>query len=308
MNLETQKGVSWIIKHRPTCVKDVVGSEAEQVQKYLDTKESPHFLFHSTTGGTGKTSLALAMVKDLGADCLNINGSEERGIDTVRDKVKLFVSTMTSKPGVKRVVFLDEMDQMTKPAQLSLKSVMETSAVRVIFILTCNNITKVDDKIRNRCRVIEFGKANKTHIKKYLEKVCNIENLKYEDEGLNKLIDLYYPSIRRMVDELQYLYTMKLDVTIQSIKRDSEKFELLWTNLKNKKVLDVRREILEQGYDEDLLLRFFFLQTYEDKSLSNIQIVKLSKVLADINYKFSVGADKRIQIGAGVFDIFQAVM
>jgi len=308
MNRSDQLNVAWIIKHRPTCVKDVVGSEAKLVQKFIDSGTIPHFLFYSRTPGTGKTSLSKAMIKDLDADYIELNSSMDRGIEIVREKIKQFISTMSSKPGVKKIVFMDEFDGNTKIAQQALKSMMEDFGKNAMFILTCNNIEKIIEPIQNRCEVITFGTADKGSIYEYCENICVLENVKFTEEGLKKLIDIHYPSIRNVVGDLQKFKAIDVEVTEAFVKKSDEKFELLWTNLKNKKVLDVRREILEQGYDEDLLLRFFFLQTYEDKTLSNIQIVKLSKVLADINYKFSVGADKRIQIGAGVFDIFQAVM
>ena len=307
MNLEQQRNVAWIIKHRPKSVSEVVGKEARQIEKFLDSGNLPHLLLISRVPGTGKTTIAKALINDTGAHYLEINSSDERGIDTIRDKIKHFVSTMSSKPGVKKIVFLDEMDSMTKIAQEALRNMIETFAHNAVFILTANYFEKIIDPIKNRCEVIQFGNSSKEDIYKYLENICQEESVTFDSEGLNKLIDIKYPSIRAMVGELQRFKTLNIEITTQSVKKDDEKFMSLWIRLKNKKVLDVRKEVLEQGYNEDELLKFFFRQTYEDSSLSNVQVVKLSKILAEINYRFAVGADKKIILVAGLFDIFGAL-
>jgi len=308
VNIEQQQNLAWIIKHRPTTLSKVVGDEARLVQSFLDSGNLPHFLFYSRHPGTGKTTIAKALIKDLQTDYLEINGSDERGIDTIRDKIKYFVSTKNSVEGVKKIVFMDEMDSMTRIAQEALRNMMERFASNAIFILTANYFEKIIEPVKNRCEVIAFGQPPKDEIAVYIKGICTVENLEFDDEGVSELIDTYYPSIRKMVSVLQQLNTKGVIVTKDNIVGDSAQFRLLWLKLKDKHVLEVRKEILEFNYNPDDLLKFFFTQTYTDKTLSTTQIVKLSKVLRKVNYNFAVGADKRIEIVTSLFEIFGALV
>lgn len=308
MDITEQTNVSWIIKHRPKSVVDVVGAEARHIKKYIDQNNLPHFLFESRTPGTGKTTLAKAIIHDTGADYLEINSSMDRSIENIRTKVQFFVSTMSSNPGVKKIVFMDEFDGMLKPVQDALRNMMETYAHNVVFILTCNYIEKVIDPIKNRCEVIKFGSPNKQEVYAYLEKICKTEQVRYVEEGLNKLIDIYYPSIRNMVGELQRFKTLDVEVTERTVRREDEKFDELWNKLKAGKVLDVRKTIVEEGYEPDLLIKYFFDKTFFDKELSSKQVVALSRAMAEIEYRMAVGADKKIQILSGVFEIYMALV
>ena len=309
MILEDNKKVSWIIKHRPSCVADVVGEEAKQVKKFIDNKDNtPHFLFYSRVPGTGKTTLAKAIINDLDTDYLEINSSMDRSIDNIRTNVKQFVSTMGTRPDVKKVVFFDEFDGMLKPVQNALRNLMESYAHNVIFILTCNYIEKIIEPIKNRCEVITFGTAKKEDIKKYLLKIINEEDVKYTEEGLNKLIDMKYPSIRNMVGELQKFKILDVELNEKYLKKDDEIFDLLWKKLKTNKVLEVRKEVYENNHPPELLLKYFWRQTHTDKELNNKQIIKLVTALAEIDYRMSVGASKEMQTDFMLFKIYGALV
>ena len=133
MDISEQTNVSWIIKHRPISVVDVVGDEAKHIQKCIDQDNLPHLLFESRTPGTGKTTLAKAIINDMNADYIELNSSMDRGIDAIREKIVQFVQTMSSNPGVKKIVFMDEFDGMTKIAQDSMRNLMETYASNCVF-------------------------------------------------------------------------------------------------------------------------------------------------------------------------------
>jgi len=308
MNIDDLKNIAWMIKYRPKTLDNVVGKEAKLLKKYVDSNNLQHFLLSSRTPGTGKTTCAKAIINDTGADYIEINSSDERGIDVIRDKIKLFVSTMSSKPGLKKIVFLDEMDSMTKTAQDALRNMMEKFMTNAIFILTCNYIEKVIEPIKNRCEVIVFDSPDKAEIRKYLLNIIDAESVKYTSDGLNKLIDMNYPSIRESVNTLQKFKTMDIELNPINLKKNNEKFDILWTDIKSGKVLNVRKEICENNYNPELLLKHFWAKTYTDEKLTIKQKIKLVSVLADVDYKMSIGASKNIQIDNMLFKIVGALI
>ena len=181
----------WTEKHRPEKIAEVVGDFRDKVEKYLDKPDSiPHFLLYSKAPGTGKTSLAKAIIKQLDCDALYLNSSDDRKIDTIREKVKEFAMTMSSKVGKRRIVFMDEFDGMLKASQEALKNIMETYQKNVIFILTANNIHKVIEPIQSRCQKICLASPNKNEIAQYLEYICKEEGMTCTPDGLKHLVDI----------------------------------------------------------------------------------------------------------------------
>ena len=161
----------WTEKYRPKRVSEMVGDFKEKIIKYLEDPASiPHFLLYSKSPGTGKTTLAKAIINELELkrDSLVLNSSDDRKIDTIREKVKEFSMTKGTKPGIRRVVFLDEFDGMLKASQDALRNIMETYASNVFFILTCNNINKVIEPLQSRCLKVAFTYPDKKEVKTFL--------------------------------------------------------------------------------------------------------------------------------------------
>lgn len=270
--IEPEKYV-WTERFRPKKVSDMVGDFKEKILKYLEKKESiPHFLLHSTTPGTGKTTLMKAIINELGCDYLIINSSDDRKIETIRDKVKQFSITQSTKKGVKRCVGMDEFDGMLKASQNALRNLMETYSSNVFFILTANNINKVIEPLKSRCVVLPFNYPKKEEIYKYLEMICNKESLDYTEEGIKKLVELNYPSIRNCVLGLQDLWTEGKPVTEETVHPVNEMFEEAYKLLKSKDWVSIKKIVLESTLDARELNTFFWQRALKEENIKMIQI------------------------------------
>jgi len=265
------KDIVWTEKYRPKLVNEIVGDFKDKIKEYLKNSDNmPHFLFYSRTPGTGKTTIVKAIINELGCDSITINSSDDRGIEAIREKVKEFAKSKSSN-GNRRCVFLDEIDGATRPAQDALRNIMETYASNAFFCLTCNNINKVSDAIQSRCVCINFAYPNRDEIKKYLEMICEKENLNYTDEGLDEILKYNYPSIRNCVICLQDLKTESKDITKENIKPINSMFEEMWQKIKNKEWKDIKIIIMESTLDARELNTYFWEKALEEENIKIIQ-------------------------------------
>jgi DNA polymerase III delta prime subunit len=196
----------WIEKWRPQTLNETVLSLTNRsiLENALKKpKEFPNLFLYSRSPGTGKTTIGYIIVNELKADSLILNASDERGIDTIREKVKEFAQLMSFNPDSKKCVVLNESDGLTSQALNSLRDIMETYASNVFFILTANNKDKVIEPIRSRCIELNFSVIPQDKIKIKMEEICKSENLEVESGQLEKLIKSKYPDIRSMVGTLQ---------------------------------------------------------------------------------------------------------
>jgi len=288
----------WTEKYRPKKVSEMVGDFKQKILKYLEKPEEiPHFLFYSKTPGTGKTTLAKCIINELGCDYLILNSSDDRKIDVVREKVKEFSITKSSKAGLRRAVFLDEFDGMLKASQDALRNVMETYAKNVFFILTCNNINKVIDPLKSRCKVIPFAYPDKGEMIKYLTYICEQEQMEYTEEGLQELIKANYPSIRNCVITLQDLKIEGKSIIPDNVKPVNELFDEMWKALKEKRWHDIKKVVLESTVDPRELNTFFWERFLHEENTKGIQITCRNE--KDIAW----GADARIVLTTSLIEM-----
>lgn len=200
------KDYIWTERYRPKTVDQYVFHDASQraaFTKFINEKTIPHLLL-SGVQGSGKTTIAQILIRAMDVDdtdVLVINASDERGIDTFRDAVKNFASSISM--GAFKIVHLEEADMLTPPAQAALKRFMEEVHETVRFILTCNHENKIIAPIKSRCQHFHFKAGDKNDIAEYLVTILASEGVKFDLDLLDKYIAYGYPDIRKIVNSLQ---------------------------------------------------------------------------------------------------------
>lgn len=245
-------------RYRPNVLENYVGNATlkASISKQLKQNDIQNYLFYGSAG-TGKTTLAKLIVNNLDCDSLYINASDERGIETIRDKVSGFASVASIKP--LKVVILDEADFLTIQAQASLRNVIETFSRSTRFILTCNFVERIIDPIQSRCQTFKVIPPTKKEVAVHIAGICDKENIGYEIPAIGKLVNKYYPDIRKMLNTVQASTVdghLQLDdsLLVSSSYMDTVLEELKQSNFKN-----IRQIIANSGVEDfEELFRFLY--------------------------------------------------
>lgn len=245
-------------KYRPDNLDNYVGNAnlKATLAKQLSQNDIQNYLFYGPAG-TGKTTLAKLIISNLECSSLYINASDERGIETIRDKVTSFASVASIKP--LKVVILDEADFLTIQAQASLRNVIETFSRTTRFILTCNFVERIIDPIQSRCQTFKIVPPTKKEVAIHVAGICDQENIGYEISDLGSLVNKYYPDIRKMLNTLQSSVIggkVQLD---DSLLVSSNYMSSVLEGLKNNDFKGIRQIIADSGVDDyDELYRFLY--------------------------------------------------
>ena len=217
----------WVEKYRPSSLDTYIGNEhlKSKVDIYLESGDIPHLLLYGKAG-TGKTTLAKILVNNIECDYLYINASDENSVDTVRNKVRQFASTVGFKD--LKVIILDECDYITPNAQAALRNLMETFSKHCRFILTCNYVERIIDPIQSRCQSFQVIPPSKSEVAKHLHNILVQENVMDTMEDIKVLVDSGYPDIRRVINSAQRnVVNGKLKLDTSSIIQNDYKLKLL---------------------------------------------------------------------------------
>ena len=217
----------WVEEYRPQTLDTYIGNDhlKSKVEVYLESGDLPHLLLYGKAG-TGKTTLAKILVKNIECDYLYINASDENSVDTVRNKVRQFASTVGFKD--LKIIILDECDYITPNAQAALRNLMETFSKHCRFILTCNYVERIIDPIQSRCQIFEIIPPSKVEVAQRLNQVLEEEEINYELQDLKILIDSNYPDIRRTINSAQRnVVNLQLKLDTISIIQNDYKLKLL---------------------------------------------------------------------------------
>ena len=217
----------WVEKYRPSSLDTYIGNDhlKSKVSIYLESGDLPHLLLFGRAG-TGKTTLAKLLIKNIECDYLYINASDENNVDTVRTKVKNFASTIGFKD--LKIIILDECDYITPNAQAALRNLMETFSKHCRFILTCNYVERIIDPIQSRCQSFQIVPPSKSDVAKHLHNILVKENVIDTMEDIKVLVDSGYPDIRRVINSAQRnVVRGKLKLDTGSIIQNDYKLKLL---------------------------------------------------------------------------------
>ena len=292
-------------KYRPTVLQDYVGNEQvkETIQKYLDQNDIQNFIFYGPAG-TGKTTLAKLIVKNLNCDHLYINASDENGIDTIREKVKGFASA-ASWNGIK-VVILDEADFITINGQAALRNVIETFSRSTRFILTCNFIERIIDPIQSRCQVLKIVPPSKSVIAKHLADVMGKESISHNIKEVATIVNKNYPDVRKMLNTIQLSNQdgkLKIDESVLASNNYTK--EVLKELTQTKNWIKIRQIIADSGikdFEELYRLLFEHISVYAKDKEGSVTII-LNEHLFQANFRI----DKEINIMSAIAKIIETI-
>ena len=262
----------WVEKYRPIVVKDCILPDTTRkvFQGFVEQGELPNLLL-SGTAGVGKTTIAKAMCDEIGASYIIINGSDEgRFLDTVRNRVRQFATTVSLTSGAShKVVIIDEADNTTNDVQLSLRTAVEEFHSNCRFIFTCNFINKIIEPLHSRCTVVDFRikPEQATQLQgeffKRLRSILTSEKVEYDDRVLAKLIKRYYPDWRRLINECQrYAATGSITSAILVDVADVN-LDALLSSLKKKEFTTVKSWVVQHmDNDPTMVMRKIYDSLY----------------------------------------------
>ena len=301
----------WVEKYRPHKIKDCIlpdGSK-KSFQGFLDQGEIPNLLL-SGPAGVGKTTVARALCDEIGASYLLINGSDEgRSIDTIRNKVKQFATSVSlTSSAAHKVVILDEADNMTYDVQMILRAAIEEFHINCRFIFTCNFINKLIDPIKSRCTVVDFT-IKPSHKEKLQEQffyrirdILTKESIKYDDKIIAKLIKRYYPDWRRLLNEAQrFASSGEIDSGILIDIADINIDDLIRA-MKDRNYSTVKSWVTQNmDHDPYMVMRKIYDVLYQHAS--NASVPNCVLIIAKYQYQIQFVADQEINTLACLTEI-----
>jgi len=308
------KDFLWVEKYRPQIVEDCIlpDSIKEVFKGFVTQQEIPNLLL-SGTAGVGKTTIAKALCQEIGASYIVINGSDEgRFLDTVRNRVRQFATTISLTSGAShKVVIIDEADNTTNDVQLSLRTAVEEFHSNCRFIFTCNFINKIIEPLHSRCTVVDFRIKHEqatqlqgeffTRLKSILTHEC----VEYEDKVLAKLVKRYYPDWRRLINECQrYAATGSISSAILVDVADVN-LDTLLTSLKKKEFTTVKNWVVQHlDNDPSMMMRKVYDSLYDVLKPASIPeaVLIIAKYMRDI----TVVPDQEVNLLACLTEIMMS--
>ena len=302
----------WTEKYRPKNLSEVVGQAhaVERLKAYVETNNMPHLLF-TGPAGVGKTTCSLAMAKEMFGDdwkgnFIELNASDERGIDVVRGKIKEFARTAPLGGAEFKIIFMDEADALTSDAQAALRRTMEKYSKICRFILSCNYSSKIIDPIQSRCAVFRFKPLTTEDLRGYLQRIINNEQVDIDDEAIEGLVHVARGDMRRAVNSLQVAASLNKHIDMDTIYQISgmanpEEVRKMLELALGGNFIGARDRLddimVTYGLSGQDIIRQIH-SSFFDLSISDSNKVRLMDKTGEIEFRIVEGSNERIQLEA----------
>ena len=298
----------WCERYRPSTMDEFVGNEhiKDKVNSLINDQDIPHLMF-AGKAGTGKTTLAKLLIKNIDCDYLFINASDENSVDTIRNKIKGFVTTIGFK-GLK-IVVLDEADYVSPNGQAALRNLMETFSKHARFILTCNYQERIIDPIVSRCQSFSLNPPSQKDVAVHLAGILKNEGVEFELEDVKTLVVSYHPDIRKVINTAQLFSKKgKLTLDVEQLIGSDVKLNMMSVLLEiNQSFLSRFKEIREMIHKDgirDFSEFYTFLYENLDNFSENAQPMIILQ-LADAQHRDAFVVDKEINFSACIYNILK---
>ncbi len=304
--------IPWVEKYRPQMLADVLGQETavQRLKAYVQIKNVPHLLF-AGPAGTGKTTCALALARELyGLDFrgsfLELNASDERGIDVVRGKIKDFARTMALQDVPFKLIFLDEADALTQDAQQALRRTMEQFSKTCRFILNANYSSRIIEPIQSRCAVFRFMPLTEAQAVQLAQKVAAAEQVKLEKGAPEAIARVAQGDARKVLNVLQAASAMTKSVSEEDIlkvsaqarpKEVQEMVQMAWRGKFSESRALLDQLIIQYGLSGEDIIKQVYREVVSLDVPDSVKVHLVDRV-GEYSFRLSEGADERIQLEA----------
>ncbi len=302
----------WTEKYRPRKLSDIVGQKdiVERLTSYVRARNLPHLMF-AGPAGTGKTTSALAMAKEMYGESwrdnfIELNASDERGIDVVRGKIKEFARTAPLGGADFKIIFLDEADALTSDAQAALRRTMERYSRNCRFVLSCNYSSKIIEPIQSRCAIFRFRPLRSEDIRLCLQTIAEHEEVNIDDIALDAIVHVGQGDMRKSINSLQVAATIGKDITIEVVyqatgnARPEEVVDMVETALSGDFIgsrAKLDEMMITYGLSgQDIIKQIH--RSFYDLSIPDRDKIKLIDRTGEIEFRIVEGSNERIQLEA----------